>query len=85
MPDSYSTAAKPRLDAQDYFCEQVWAFDVSQTKHCKKKNIHNTFSRENKKKKKIQSDNLFEVFHINLERQEIGIFYIDGSSSGNTN
>lgn len=36
------------------------------------------------REKKIQSDNLFEVFHINLERQEIGIFYIDGSSSGNT-
>lgn len=48
-----------------------------------KKCIHDTFSRQNKGKK-IQSDNLFEVFHINLERQEIGIFYIDGSSSGNT-
>lgn len=35
-------------------------------------------------RKNIQSDNLFEVFHINLERQEIGIFYIDRSSSGNT-
>lgn len=48
----------------------------------KKKVIHNTFSRQNKKKSSNQI--IPEVFHINFERQEIGIFYIDESSSGNT-
>lgn len=58
------------------------AFDVRQTKHFLK-NIHNTFSRQKKYPTPTLSDNLFEVFHINLERQEIGRFDIDGSSSGN--
>lgn len=68
----------PNWMQQDYFCEHVWAFDVSQTKHFKK-NIHNTFSRQNKKKNSNQIISL-RCFILTLKGRKLAYFILIGAA-----